>query len=343
MTTNNLPAHLDPSKKHDFFFLWDVVLSNPNGDPDNGNRPRTLENGRGLVTNQCIKHKIRSYVNQFHGDDEGLRIYIDNHGIPLNTLHLEAYTALGLDYEKLADKGAKKGAGLTKGHIDAASAWMDKAFWDIRMFGAVGTTAVNVGTHTGPVQIDESQSADPVTIKEICISRCAVTKPGEALSEGGDGNKVNTLGRKFLVEYGLYLGKGSYNPMEGEGRNISWKDMELFWEALREMFVYDQSANRTEQNLRGIVIFTHDNLKGVAKRHVLENRFTVAKRDGVAVPQSFMDYTWNVNAGNLPKNITLTVIDEKFENPDDAVQVFTASPGTQQARNRVSQESVAGA
>jgi CRISPR-associated protein Csd2 len=266
--------------RYEFVLLYDVENGNPNGDPDAGNMPRIdPETGYGIVTDVCLKRKIRNYVEMVAGDRPGNRIYIKE-GIPLNTNHKEAYLAVGLEPGKKAD-----GAGVAK-----ARAWMCQNFYDIRTFGAVLSVGDNAGQVRGPVQINFSRSIDPIVQQEVTITRLTVTREEEA-------EKERTMGRKHIVPYGLYRAEGYVSARLAndatKGTGLSQEDLELFWEALVNMFEHDRSAARGKMAVRKLFVFKHDSDLGNAPAHKLFDLIKVQRLEGVAVPRQFDDYAVN--------------------------------------------------
>ena len=300
-------AHLDPNKRHDFVFLFDVQDGNPNGDPDAGNLPRVdPETMQGLVTDVCIKRKIRNYVAAATEADTNGRnqIYVEYRGI-LNNQHQRAYEAEGL-----TSKGSKE----KRETIDTARKWMCAHFYDVRAFGAVMTTGVNAGQVRGPMQLTFSRSVDPIIPMDVSITRVAVTRPEDAVKfeESDDGKeegkgKETEMGRKALVPYGLYIGYGFYNPKLAEDTGFDGDDLALFWQALQMCWDLDRSASRGLMALRGLYVFSHDHALGNAPAHTLFDRITFAERNG-EVPRSFEHYKDRlvVNDADLPQGVTLT-------------------------------------
>jgi len=278
--------------RYEFVILYDVENGNPNGDPDAGNMPRIdPETGHGIVTDVCLKRKIRNYVELVKGDAPGYRIYIKE-GTPLNQNNAEAYKAVGLEPGKKAD---------LKG-VDAARRWMCANFFDVRTFGAVMTTGDNCGQVRGPVQINFSRSIDPITQQEVTITRQAVTRIEDA-------DKERTMGRKHIVPYALYRAEGyvsaklANHPDKGTGFNE--EDLQLLWEALINMFEHDHSAARGKMATRKLIVFKHESDLGNAPSHLLFERVKVERKPGVAVPRKFSDYVVTVDRENLPEGVEL--------------------------------------
>ncbi|MCU7858885.1 MAG: type I-C CRISPR-associated protein Cas7/Csd2, partial [Candidatus Thiodiazotropha sp. (ex Lucinoma kastoroae)] len=248
------------SNRYDFVFLFDVKDGNPNGDPDAGNLPRIdAETGRGLVTDVCLKRKVRNYVGIAKGETPPFEIYVKEKAI-LNKTHERAYVAIGA--EELLKSEDKKRKGGDK--VDEARQWMCGNFYDVRTFGAVMSTGVNCGQVRGPVQITFGRSVDPVVTSEHSITRMAVTTEKEAESQGGDNR---TMGRKFTIPYGLYMAHGFVSAHLAEQTGFSDDDMTLLLDALTHMFDHDRSAARGEMTTRGLYVFKHDSKLGNAQAH----------------------------------------------------------------------------
>lgn len=277
--------------RYEFVLLYDVENGNPNGDPDAGNMPRIdPETGYGIVTDVCLKRKIRNYVELVKGDSKGYRIYIKE-GIPLNQNHAEAYVAVGL---KTGDKAKPD-------KVNQARQWMCANFFDIRTFGAVLSVGDNCGQVRGPVQINFSRSIDPIVQQEVTITRQTVTKIEDI-------EKERTMGRKHIVPYGLYRAEGYVSAKlandETKGTGFSDGDLELFWCALVEMFEHDHSAARGKMATRKLFIFRHDSELGNARSHQLFDMVKVKRNNGVTIPRQFTDYSVNVE-GKTPEGVEL--------------------------------------
>jgi CRISPR-associated protein Csd2 len=256
-------------KRYDFVFFFDVQDGNPNGDPDAGNLPRIdAETGMGLVTDVCLKRKVRNYV-QLKGYD----IFIKEKAV-LNNLIAEAHRQEEVD--KLEDK-EKTGA---------ARDWMCKKYFDIRTFGAVMTTGKNAGQVRGPVQLTFARSVEPIVALEHSITRMAVATEAEAEKQGGDNR---TMGRKFTVPYGLYRAHGFISAHLASQTGFSQEDLDLFWEALVNMFEHDRSAARGLMCSRALVAFEHQSALGNRPAHELFSRVT-AERVTEGPARSFSDY-----------------------------------------------------
>ena len=281
--------------RYDFVILFDVENGNPNGDPDAGNMPRVdPETGYGLVTDVCLKRKIRNYVETLKEDAPGYRIYIKD-GVPLNRSDNEAIAALGID-------GDLKAAKKSTPDIDRKLRdWMCHNFFDIRTFGAVMTTfvkgALNCGQVRGPVQLGFARSVDPIVPQEVTITRVAITTEADAEKKGTE------MGRKHIVPYGLYRAEGFVSAnLARKTTGFSDEDLQLLWQAILNMFENDPSAARGKMAVRELIIFMHDSELGNAPSYKLFDAVTVARKDGIAVPRSYQDYTVTV-ADTLPEGV----------------------------------------
>jgi CRISPR-associated protein Csd2 len=277
--------------RYEFVLLYDVENGNPNGDPDAGNMPRIdPETGYGIVTDVCIKRKIRNYAEMIKGDATRYRIYVKE-GIPLNQNHVEAYATIGL----------KTKDGATLSQVNQARQWMCTNFFDVRTFGAVMTTGDNCGQVRGPVQINFSRSIDPIVQQEVTITRQTVTKIEDA-------EKERTMGRKHIVPYGLYRAEGyvsaklANDPTKGTG--FSEEDLSLLWDALLNMFEHDHSAARGKMATRKLFIFKHESELGNAPSHILFDIVKVVKNETVVIPRNFSDYSVKVD-GSTPEGVEL--------------------------------------
>lgn len=297
-----MAIHTDVTKRQDFVLLFDVADGNPNGDPDAGNLPRVdPETMQGLVTDVAIKRKVRDFADLARGDEGRFKIYIQGGGPALNTIHERAYTALSLK-----STGTKQ----AKNDVDQARQWMCENFYDIRTFGAVMTTGVNCGQVRGPVQLTFARSIDPIIPLDLSITRVAVTRAEDAAvvtaDDGGTTGKQTEMGRKAIVPYGLYRTHGFFNPHFAKSTGVTEEDVELFWQALQMMWDQDHSAARGQMNCRGLYVFSHESSLGNAPSHVLFDRVTAARHEGVEAPRKFSDYTVVVNDRDLPPGVTLT-------------------------------------
>ena len=317
----------DTAKRHDFLLLFDVTDGNPNGDPDAGNMPRIdPENGQGLVTDVCLKRKIRNYVEIAKPDTDNYRIYVREKAI-LSKVQGEAYAALNLtapapvaeegsdpgDEELLMaspleakGKTAKRPARKAEDgqNVSRARDWMCAHFYDIRLFGAVMSLKENnAGQVRGPVQLTFARSVSPIVALDVSITRMAVATEKEAEAQGGDNR---TMGRKAILPYGLYLERGFYSPAFAKQTGVTSNDLTLLWEALQKMWEVDRSASRGMMCCRGLYVLCHDNPLGSAPAHQLLERFEVRLREGSDAPRRFQDYVTYLNDRELPTGVTLT-------------------------------------
>lgn len=283
--------------RYDFIVLFDVENGNPNGDPDAGNMPRIdPESGFGLVTDVCLKRKIRNYVETVKEDEKGYRIYIKEN-VPLNRSDKEAYDFLGIDPGKV--KAMKKDDPELDGKVRD---FMCGNFYDIRTFGAVMTTFVkdnlNCGQVRGPVQLGFAKSVDPILPQEVTITRVAITTESDAEKKGTE------MGRKYIVPYALYRAEGYISAnLARKVTGFSEDDLELLWQAILNMFENDHSAARGKMAVRRLIIFKHDSELGCAPAHKLFDGVKVVRRDGVEIPRSFEDYTVEIS-DVLPEGVT---------------------------------------
>lgn len=282
------------NNRYEFVYLFDVKDGNPNGDPDAGNLPRVdAETGQGLVTDVCLKRKVRNYVGLVKEETPPYEIYIKEKAV-LNRNNLRAYEALDLKYE------SKK---LPKKEEDAkkVTQWMCHNFFDIRTFGAVMSTDVNTGQVRGPIQINFARSIDPVVSAEHSITRMAVTTEKEAEQQSGDNR---TMGRKFTIPYGLYRCHGFISANLAKQTGFSEDDLKLFWDALVNMLDHDRSASRGEMSPCALYVFKHESPLGNAPARKLFERVDVKKiSEGPA--RDFKDYQVTVDEANLPQGVEL--------------------------------------
>jgi len=294
------------ANRYDFVLLFDVQDGNPNGDPDAGNLPRLdPETGHGLVTDVCLKRKVRNYVAAAKPDVPGFAIFVKERAI-LNRTIEEEYKALGIDLEAAPknkeDGGKRKDAGKAQGsEVDAGRAAMCARFFDVRTFGALMTTGPNAGQVRGPVQLTFARSIDPIVTLEHSITRMAVATEEEAEEQGGANR---TMGRKNTVPYGLYRAHGFVSPALASQTGFSQEDLDLFWEALQNMFELDRSAARGLMTSRGLIAFKHESALGNARAADLFQRVTVRRKADEAA-RSFSDYELSVLDLGLPDGIEL--------------------------------------
>ena len=306
-------------RRHDFVFFFDVSNGNPNGDPDAGNLPRLdPETNQGLVSDVSLKRKIRNFVELAKGDEAGFRIYVSE-GAILNEKHREAYVkvrdgdAKAATDKKLNPKSDDEAARLT--------AFMCDNFFDVRSFGAVMSTGINCGQVRGPVQIAFARSVEPIIPLEISITRMAATSAEEKSkqADGSDGDERTdnrTMGRKYIVPYGLYRVHGFVSAKLAERTGFSEADLALLLEALQNLFEHDRSAARGEMAARRLVVFRHASALGNAAAHKLFERVTVGRASGddtVAIgdprldnlppARAFADYRIAVDTSDLPEGV----------------------------------------
>lgn len=284
-----MSAHLDPARKHDFAFLFDVRDGNPNGDPDAGGMPRTdPETGHGLVTDVAIKRKIRNMVSLLNEGVAGYDIYVEA-GVALNAQHERAYAALNLDTKQ-----------RRKSELEAQQ-WMCQTFYDVRMFGAVMTTGTKpCGRVQGPLQLTFSRSIDPVLPQEHGITRITQTRQDDI-----DKGESTEMGNKHMIPYALYLGYGHFSAPLARRTGVTSQDLETFWRAMTLMFEHDRASTRGEMALRGLYVFSHDDPFGKAPAHELFSRVKVSSVG--PIPRSISDYTIDVE-NDLPEGLTLTKV-----------------------------------
>ncbi len=286
--------------RYEFVILFDVENGNPNGDPDAGNMPRIdPETGHGLVTDVCLKRKIRGYVETLKEDAAGYRIYIKD-GVPLNRSDNEAYAALEVDGKTIKDV-KRDDPGIDTKLRD----WMCANFFDIRTFGAVMTTfvksALNCGQVRGPVQLGFARSVDPVLPQEVTITRVAITTEADAEKKGTE------MGRKYIIPYGLYRCEGYVSAnLARKVTGFSEEDLQLLWKAILNMFEHDHSAARGKMAVRELIVFQHDSELGSAPAYKLFESVRVERKADVSSPRSYRDYTVTVEEQALPAGVSCT-------------------------------------
>ena len=282
--------------RYDFVILFDVENGNPNGDPDAGNMPRVdPETGLGIVTDVCLKRKIRNFVEDVKEDADGYRIYIKDQ-VPLNRSDAEALSALGVDKDLKAAK--KNDPDLDRKIRD----YMCSHYYDIRAFGAVMTTfvkgALNCGQVRGPVQLGFARSIDPILPQEVTITRIAITTEADAEKKGTE------MGRKYIVPYGLYRAEGYVSAnLARKVTGFSEEDLQLLWQAILNMFENDHSAARGKMAVRELIVFKHESELGNAPAYKLFDAVQVARREDVDVPRRYSDYIVTVDE-NLPAGVS---------------------------------------
>lgn len=283
--------------RYEFVILFDVENGSPNGDPDAGNMPRIdPETGYGIVTDVCLKRKIRNYVETVKEGATGYRIYIKE-DVPLNRSDLEAYAAVGVD-DKTVKDAKKKDPGLD---IKICN-FMCTNFFDIRTFGAVMTTfvkaALNCGQVRGPVQLGFARSVDPIIPQEVTITRVAIAKEEDAA------NKSTEMGRKYIVPYGLYRTEGYISAnLARKVTGFSEDDLALLWEAILNMFEHDHSAARGKMAVRELIVFKHDSELGNAPSHKLFDLVTARRKDQSAPARCYEDYEVAVDEAAVPSGV----------------------------------------
>ena len=281
--------------RYDFVILFDVENGNPNGNPDAGNMPRIdPETGYGLVTDVCLKRKIRNYVEDLKEEAPGYRIYVKE-GVPLNRSDAEALTAFGVSGDLKAAK--KADPGIDKKLRD----FMCSNFYDIRTFGAVMTTfvkgALNCGQVRGPVQLNFARSIDPIVPQEVTITRVAITTEADAEKKGTE------MGRKHIVPYALYRAEGYVSAnLARKTTGFSEDDLQLLWQAILNMFENDHSAARGKMAVRELIVFKHDSELGCAPAYKLFQKVQVQRVEGVEVPRRYEDYNVSVS-DDLPEGV----------------------------------------
>ena len=277
------------NNRYDFVFLFDTTDGNPNGDPDAANSPRVdPQDMHGLVSDVCLKRKVRNFVQIAKPGAEGYDIFIQQSAV-LNDRIQKAHDDLGHKID------AKKGT--TRDQVSSARTKMCSRYYDVRTFGAVMSTGVNAGQVRGPVQVSFSRSIDPVLPLDISITRMAVAEAKDAESPN------QTMGRKNLIPYGLYRCHGFISAHLAKDTIFTEADLELFWQALSQMFDHDRSASRGTMAPQKLVVFKHQSMLGNAPAHKLFERVTAKRKDSVEVARAFSDYEFAVDKSGLPAGI----------------------------------------
>ncbi|MFG6329996.1 MAG: type I-C CRISPR-associated protein Cas7/Csd2 [Lachnospiraceae bacterium] len=283
--------------RYDFVVLFDVENGNPNGDPDAGNMPRIdMETNCGIVTDVCLKRKIRNYVEAVKEGEDGYRIYIKEN-VPLNRSDAEAYQGLNADPKKIKEEKKK-----TEDFDLKVRDYMCENFFDIRTFGAVMTTFVkdnlNCGQVRGPVQLGFAKSVDAIIPQEITITRVAITTEKDA--EG----KKTEMGRKYIVPYGLYHVEGYISAnLARKVTGFSEEDLELLWQAIINMFELDHSAARGNMSVRKLIVFKHNSEFGNAPAYQLFERIKVKRKDETKPARCFGDYEVEIDSADMPDGV----------------------------------------
>lgn len=284
--------------RYEFVVLFEVENGNPNGDPDAGNMPRIdPETGYGIVTDVCLKRKIRNYVEMTKEEEEGYSIYIKEH-VPLNTSDKRAYAEYGVD-EKTVKDAVKKDKYLD----EKLRNYMCEKFYDIRTFGAVMTTfvkaALNCGQVRGPVQMTFARSIDPIVQNEVTITRVAITTEDDAAK------KSTEMGKKFIVPYALYRAEGFISAnLARKTTKFSEEDLALLWDAIINMFEHDHSAARGRMAVRELIVFKHDSELGNAPSYKLFEAVSVLRKDSKAPARRFSDYEISIDSSAIPEGVT---------------------------------------
>ncbi len=273
--------------RYDFVLYFDVENGNPNGDPDTGNMPRIdAQTSHGIVTDVCIKRKVRNYIEAAYGDEEGYDIFITE-GAVLNNKMKQTYEDYGIDPK---DKEAR----------DIAREYMCKRFYDVRTFGAVMDIGdYKCGQVRGPAQFCFARSVDPIFQQEITITRMAATKE----EKDQDATKNRTMGRKYVVPYGLYRMEGFITPAFARKTNFTQTDLDHLWDALLNMFEIDRSAARGKMAARKLIIFKHDSALGNAPAHQLFALVKARRKDPERLARNFDDY--EITVENAPEGVTI--------------------------------------
>ena len=287
--------------RYEFTILFDVENGNPNGDPDAGNMPRVdPETGYGLVTDVCLKRKIRNCIETICEDKPGYRIYVKE-GVPLQRSDKEALEYVGVKEEKDIKKMKTSDPELDRKICD----FMCQNFFDIRTFGAVMTTfvksALNCGQVRGPVQLGFARSIDPIMPQEVTITRVAITTEKDAE------NKNTEIGRKYIIPYALYRVDGYVSAnLARKVTGFSEDDLQYLWKTIINMFEYDHSAARGNMAVRELIVFKHDSELGNALAYKLFDTIHVQKKDGVIAPRNYTDYDITVDESKIPEHVTCT-------------------------------------
>lgn len=283
--------------RYEFTILFEVKNGNPNGDPDAGNMPRIdPETGYGIVTDVCLKRKIRNYIETIKEDSSGYRIYIKD-GVPLERSDREAFAYLEISDEKEAQS--------KKEEIDVKiKDFMCKNFFDIRTFGAVMTTFVkaklNCGQVRGPVQIGFAKSIDPIIQQEIAITRVVATTEKDAAK------KETEMGRKYIIPYALYRVDGYISAnLAKKTTGFNEDDLNLFWDAVINMFEHEHSAARGNMSVRELLVFKHDSEFGNCPAYKLFDTITISRKDESTPPREFGDYIVTIDEKAIPAGVEL--------------------------------------
>lgn len=278
------------NNRYEFVMLFDVENGNPNGDPDAGNMPRTdPETSFGIVTDVCLKRKIRNFVEIYKENEAGYNILVKADR-SLNSKFTEAYDVLNLE---------KKNKGKNADDVKKAQKYICENYFDVRSFGAVMSTGDDpCGIVRGPVQLNFAKSIDPVYVQDITITRQAVTTDKDFAEK-----KQSEMGKKSLISYGLYRAEGYISALLAQKvTGFSEDDLEVLWTAIINMFENDRSAARGKMCLRKLYVFKHDSVLGNAPAHILFDKIKIAKKENVVTPRSFDDYEISIDK-NMPDGI----------------------------------------
>lgn len=294
----------DLKNRYEFVVFFDVENGNPNGDPDAGNMPRVdAETSVGIVTDVCLKRKIRNYVELVKEGESGYNILVKPDRA-LNTKFTEAFKECDLNVNEKIDKETEdkdKNNKSTRKDKKIARDYICQNYYDVRTFGAVMTTGGNpCGIVRGPIQINFAQSIDPVLPQEITITRQAITKR----KEFEDDQKENEMGKKNFIAYGLYRAEGYISAMLANKTGFSEDDLEVTFEAIINMFEHDHSAARGKMCVRRLIVFKHTNILGNAPSHTLFEKIEVTRKSDVEVARKFTDYEISIDK-NMPEGVTL--------------------------------------
>ena len=292
--------------RYEFVILFDVENGNPNGDPDAGNMPRIdPESGLGIVTDVCLKRKIRNYVETVKEDEKGYKIYIKEE-VPLNRSDREACESLGVEEtdDKKVTEALKKLKRSDPKADEKLRDYMCDNFFDIRTFGAVMTTfvkaALNCGQVRGPVQLGFARSIDPIISQEVTITRVAITTEKDAE------NKSTEMGRKSIVPYGLYRAEGYISAnLARKVTGFSEEDLELLWDAIINMFEHDHSAARGKMAVRELIVFKHSKELGDCPAYKLFDAVEVKRKEDVIYPRKYQDYIVNIHEDKIPDSVEM--------------------------------------
>ena len=295
----NTPTKTELKNRYEFVLLYDIENGNPNGDPDAGNMPRIdPETGIGIVTDVCLKRKIRNYIELLKQDEAGYKIYVKE-GVPLNVQHKTAYIKENIPIPQ-NDK-ERKSIRNDAEKINLLRIFMCQNFYDVRAFGAVMNTDVPAGIVRGPVQINFSRSIEPIVQQEVTITRMTVTREDE--------EKIAEMGRKHIVPYALYRVEGYISAKlandETKGTGFSEEDLELLWDALINMFEHDHSAARGKMATRKLFVFKHESELGNAPAHQLFDLIKVTKKDETNISRSYSDYEVFAEKAHLPAGVSM--------------------------------------